>query len=1022
MAQRTKTTHTTQAPPAAQSTTQAPRRRRGNLFRTTFTLASWRLRQTWRLLLLSGLGTIAAVMLVCAVPLFSEIALSAGLRGVLANDPSASQLVIQSNGNLTTESQVQQIQQQLNQYVHSDLGNYVPGGPIFSIALNNLPVASVGPSPVLQPDQNGPSAQMNIAGVDDSAMTDHITLISGRLPQANPNALEVGLTQNAATALQAKVGTVIMVTPPQFGPASGTPPTIPLLVTCIYTVNQAGDPIFTGNPFFGQFGQYGVAFGSGVNRGQNQSKPLIAVASNQAMLSALAAFENNASVKGNVAYPGPPPFNWYYHIDISQVTIDNADDLTGRLQNFESHLFNNLSGVPGFQPAGPPTTLLDDLIQFKVQIFVAQVPVVLLLLQVFGLILLFISLMINLLVEHQAEAIAVLRSRGAPRGLIFRAMTVQTICICLLALVVGPVLAFLLVGVIASNALAGQQNGALSVILGHPLQTAWGLRWYALIAVLCAFVAMVISTYRAANQNILALRRDSARSNRKPFWQRLNLDLIIAIVALACYGLYTVAVNRVPAGVRIFLSWLAPVATIFFLVAAALIFLRFFPTLLRLGARLASRSRNAAPMLAIGQMARSPRQASRMTLLLGLSTAFALFALIFSASQYQRTLDVASFTVGSDFSGQLKVGTFSPSDLTASYQRIPGVTSATLAYTDSVSPDNPVNNLSTIQIVAADASTYGQTVLWPDQSGNPVQLAGQLASQRDQAVANDTVPAVVDQAFAQAMQVTTGSHFTVRPSGYKAGLQTMHFTVQAVVRNIPTLFDDADTSFNTGNAGLLVDYQTFAAVYKADTQTAAPLPTMVWLRTLDDSASLASVRAALSHGPLAVDQLQDRRANIEQTQRNPLLIDLFGTLDMGAATALALALLGILVASWLSARGRIVNFALLRAMGTEPRQLTSVLLWEQGIVYALSIALGLAAGLLLSILVLPVLVIANSITDLNHFDPTKLDIPPVHAVLPVPLLGAALGVLVILCVISIVLMTAIASRASISQALRLNED
>jgi ABC-type antimicrobial peptide transport system permease subunit len=99
-----------------------------------------------------------------------------------------------------------------------------------------------------------------------------------------------------------------------------------------------------------------------------------------------------------------------------------------------------------------------------------------------------------------------------------------------------------------------------------------------------------------------------------------------------------------------------------------------------------------------------------------------------------------------------------------------------------------------------------------------------------------------------------------------------------------------------------------------------------------------------------------------------------------------------------------------------------VLLWEQGIVYALSIALGLAAGLLLSILVLPVLVIANSITDLNHFDPTKLDIPPVHAVLPVPLLGAALGVLVILCVISIVLMTAIASRASISQALRLNED
>src|SRR5437764_15166796 len=48
------------------------------------TLAGWRVRQTWRLLLITGIGILAAVMLLCAVPLYSEGSMCAGLRGVLS--------------------------------------------------------------------------------------------------------------------------------------------------------------------------------------------------------------------------------------------------------------------------------------------------------------------------------------------------------------------------------------------------------------------------------------------------------------------------------------------------------------------------------------------------------------------------------------------------------------------------------------------------------------------------------------------------------------------------------------------------------------------------------------------------------------------------------------------------------------------------------------------------------------------------------------------------------------------------
>ncbi len=53
-----------------------PARRAGQAHAPTFlpiTLAGWQLRQTWRLLLVIGAGVIAAVIIICAVPLYSQI-------------------------------------------------------------------------------------------------------------------------------------------------------------------------------------------------------------------------------------------------------------------------------------------------------------------------------------------------------------------------------------------------------------------------------------------------------------------------------------------------------------------------------------------------------------------------------------------------------------------------------------------------------------------------------------------------------------------------------------------------------------------------------------------------------------------------------------------------------------------------------------------------------------------------------------------------------------------------------------
>src|SRR6266550_3648989 len=50
-------------------------------YSSTMVLAVILLRKTWGLLLITCLGFVAAVMLACAVPLYSDVSMTAGLRG-----------------------------------------------------------------------------------------------------------------------------------------------------------------------------------------------------------------------------------------------------------------------------------------------------------------------------------------------------------------------------------------------------------------------------------------------------------------------------------------------------------------------------------------------------------------------------------------------------------------------------------------------------------------------------------------------------------------------------------------------------------------------------------------------------------------------------------------------------------------------------------------------------------------------------------------------------------------------------
>src|SRR5690348_1340592 len=63
----------------------------------TLTLAFWQGRETWRLLVIAGLGVVMVVTLMCVVPLFSSVSLTAGVRAVLNASPQDSEIILSTS-------------------------------------------------------------------------------------------------------------------------------------------------------------------------------------------------------------------------------------------------------------------------------------------------------------------------------------------------------------------------------------------------------------------------------------------------------------------------------------------------------------------------------------------------------------------------------------------------------------------------------------------------------------------------------------------------------------------------------------------------------------------------------------------------------------------------------------------------------------------------------------------------------------------------------------------------------------
>src|SRR5690242_2448840 len=102
------------------------------------TLSLWQLRQTWRLLLVVGAGVLTAIVLVCAIPLYTQVAQSAALRHTLTTNPQDSYIRVTAFNSPLDKGANLEVEQNITYELRTDLGSTVSQTPATSVVMPPL--------------------------------------------------------------------------------------------------------------------------------------------------------------------------------------------------------------------------------------------------------------------------------------------------------------------------------------------------------------------------------------------------------------------------------------------------------------------------------------------------------------------------------------------------------------------------------------------------------------------------------------------------------------------------------------------------------------------------------------------------------------------------------------------------------------------------------------------------------------------------------------------------------------------
>jgi putative ABC transport system permease protein len=624
-------------------------------------------------------------------------------------------------------------------------------------------------------------------------------------------------------------------------------------------------------------------------------------------------------------------YAWFMVFDVDKIRSDNVPRLLDGIAELRSRTATMLGNI---RMEISPESLLQDytvrLFFLKILLFVLSAPII-------GIVLYYITISVGMIVDRQRNEIAILKSRGASMGQVVGIYLTEGSIFGAMALVVGPLLGMVVAQFIGRTyTFLVFSNRELL-----PVHITWQTMQFALMAVALSIGAMALPAIGAARHSIVTYKQEVARSTRPPFWQRWFIDFLI--LGIAGYGYYLLSgrqsILTLGEAGDVFSDPLLLLVPAIFIFSASLVFLRIFPLLIEGLSRIGSRFFSISVMLGLRQIGRMPGQYTRLVLLLTLTLALGTFAASVAKTLDRNYNDRVFYQIGSDLllveSGQFdeltETWSFQP---VSDHLEVKSIEAAARVFRTTGNANiTGRGRPQEVKMLGIDPPDYARVAWWRADFADEhfIALLNELGA--------DEKGAIVDQKFLNEFRLGIGDSLVVTVKQ-----RPIDFTITGVVGYWPTLWPDTERFFIVN-----LDY-LFDEIGQS--------PYDVWTRTDGVTPAQQTVNEVREQD-FIVSRFVDARETALRLRDDPGRTGIFGILTVGFIIAALLTILGFMLYSFLSAKRRMQQLGILRAMGLSIGQLISLFLFEQGFLIVLGMAVGTFLGVLTGDLFIPFLQIRS---------------------------------------------------------------
>lgn len=716
---------------------------------------------------------------------------------------------------------------------------------------------------------------------------------------------------------------------------------------------------------------------------------------------------------------------WYYALDYSRMNLKSIAsfiDTNERILGYVSSRFNSQSvKAPAL---GVISKYMDRQEQLRLMLWSLNVPVMIMLA-------FYLFMVANLIVDRQKTEIAVLRSRGASRLQVLVSYVIEGALLGAIAYAVGPPAGMLL------TKLLGASNGFLEFVQRSALLVelnAVAYR-YALYAVVFSLVMTLIPAFLATRTSIVGHKQQLARVTRKPFWNRLFLDVIL--LGVSFYGLQSFRRRMSDLQSLGLDSASFKVDPLLFLVPAlftlglGLLLLRVYPLFVRLVYWIGRHVWPPSLYSTLIQVGRSSTQYSFLMVFLMITIATGLFSASAARTMNSNTLEKVRYKNGADVILNVRWENDAPppgaemagedggaeasQPVPAPPKRIqyteppfqlfaelPGVEHAAKVFVkDAIAQ---LNKSSTrIKLMGIETDEFGRTAYLKDG------LLDHHFYDYLNLIATEPTAVLISRTMAEQSGVKEGD--TIYVGWNNASFKP--FTVYGIVDYWPTFNPNPQQPPSTAGAKepelpkLVVGHLDYI-------QSAIALePYQIWIDLKDEPSARTAFNDALNEKGIPIESFVDTVYELTQAKNDPFQMAINGVMTLGFLISVVISFFGFLLYWVLSLNSRVLQYGILRAMGISFSQLIGMLVTEQVLTSGAAFLLGAAVGNATSQLFVPLFQLS--------FNPAT-QVPP-FAVTFDPNDSLRLYTIVaIMVAIGLGILGYMLSRIKIHQAVKLGED